>query len=249
MLKRYPMPFSTYEPTEEESEQGEKPFVLCRQNRVGDKHRSPWTGVLYPKPKDVSVSDAPKYEGDELLLEIEGKFNVVWEAYTNLYYGHDAVSSVVLTETDRGDLNGFYAIQKKCEEGSWNSMHFMTMEPPTSKDCSYRIVSHVLMVLNPEINGKDATTADLSSYMVKDTTKTLKIQPAFIMASHIENIGTILEQNEIDIRSNLERVSIPNTVEVMDAVQKLPEAPKVANPLMGMIMSSDVLKKKKIGAK
>lgn len=243
------MPFTTYEPTDEEKEQGEKTFILCRQNRIGDKHRSPWTNVLYPKPNGSKVSDAPKFEGDELLLEIEEKFNVVWEAYTNLYYGHDAVSSVILTETDRGDLNGFFAIQKKCEEGSWNSMHFMTMEPPTNKDCQYRIVSHVLMVLNPEINGKDGTTADLSSYMTKDTTKTLKITPAFIMASHIENIGAILEQNEIDIRSNLERVSIPNTVEVTDAVQKLPEAPKAANPLMGMIMSSDMLKKKKIGAK
>ena len=205
--------------------------------------------MLYPKPESVKVADAPKYQGDELLLEIEEKFNVVWEAYTTLYYGHDAVSSVVLTETDRGDLNGFFAIQKKCDEGSWNSMHFMTMEPPTAKDCTYRIVSHVLMVLKPEIDGKDGTSVDLSSYMTKDTTKTLKIQPAFIMASHIENIGTVLEQNEIDIRSNLERVSIPNTVEVTDAVQKLPEAPKMANPLMGMIMSSDVLKKKKIGAK
>lgn len=65
------------------------------------------------------------------------------------------------------------------------------------------------------------------------------------MASHIENIGTILEANEIEMRSNLERVLIPNTVEVIGAIQKEPEAPKAVNPLVGMIMSSDVLKKKK----
>ena len=240
------MPFETYEPTDEEKKQGEKPFIKCRQSRVGDKHRSPWTGVLYPKPDGVSISDAPKHDDDELLLEIEGKFNTVWGAYTNLYYGHDGVGSVYLTETDRGDLNGFFAVQKKCEEGSWSSMHFMTMEPPTAKDCTYRIVSHVLTVMNPDISGKEITTIDLSSYMTKDTTKTLKIEPAFIMTSHIENIGAIVEANEIEIRSNLERVNIPNTAEATDAVQKAPEAPKAANPLMGMIMTSDMLKKKKV---
>eukprot|EP00977_Amphora_coffeiformis_P009668 scaffold2227_cov168-Amphora_coffeaeformis.AAC.5 len=247
MLKKYPMPFATYTPTEEEKKQGEKPFILCRQNRVGDKHRSPWTRVLYPKPKGTTVNTAPKFEEDELLLTIEEKFNTVWEAYTNLYYGHDGISSVILNETEKGDLSGFFAVQKKCEEGSWNSMHFMSMEPPTAKTCTYRIISHVLMVLNPGINGKESTEVDLSSYMVKDTTKELKILPAFIMTSHIENIGTILEANEIDIRSSIERVHIPNTAEALDAIQKPPEAPKPVNPLMGMMMSSDILKKKKIG--
>lgn len=240
------MPFSTYEPPEEDEKQGEKPFILCAQNRIGDKHRSPWTGVLYPKPKDVSVSDAPKYEDDELLLHIEGKFNTVWAAYCNLYYGHDAVGSVYLSETERGELSGFFAIQKKCEEGSWNSMHFMSMDHPKGDKCAYRIISHVLLTLNPEINGKESTDIDISSYVTKDTSKSLKIVPAFIMESHIENIGTIVEQNEIDIRSSLERVDIPNTNEAIDALQKLPEAPKPANPLMGMMMGSDVFKKKKM---
>lgn len=167
----YPMPFATYEPTKEEEEQGEKPFIMCRQNRIGEKHRSPWTQVLYPKPKNVSVSDAPKHEDDELLLEIESKFNVVLSAYTNLYYGHDGVGSVFLQETDRRELTGFFAIQKKSEEGSWNSMHFMSMEPPTPKTCTYRIVSHVHMVMNPNINGKESTNVDISAALSKDTTK------------------------------------------------------------------------------
>lgn len=241
------MPFQTYQPTEKEEEEGEKPFIMCRQNRIGDKHRSPWTQVLYPKSESVSVNDATKHEDDELLLEIEQKFNVVWGAYTALYYGHNAVSSVFLSETEKRELTGFFAVQKKCDEGSWNSMHFMSMEPPTSKTCTYRIVSHVLLVLKPEINGRESTTVDLSAALSKDTTKALKIVPAFIMASHIENIGTILESNEIEIRSNLERVHIPNTVDVTDALQKEPEEPKMANPLMGMIMTSDILKKKKAG--
>lgn len=244
-MKKYSMPFSTYQPSEEEEKQGEKPFILCKQNRVAEKHRSPWTGVLYPKPDDVSVSNAPKYEDDELLLHIEGKFNTVWGAYCNLYYGHDAVGSVFLTETERGELNGFFAVQKKCEQGSWNSMHFMTMDTPTGGKCNYRIISHVLMVLHPEINEREDTSMDISSFMTKDTSRALKIEPAFIMDSHIENIGTIIEQNEIDIRSSLERVDIPNTTEALEALQQLPEAPRPANPLMGMMIGPDVLKKKK----
>lgn len=244
MLKKYPLPFATYQPTEAEEEEGEKPFITCRQNKIGDKHRSPYTGVLYPKPARLSVTAAPKFEGDEMLLEIEAKFNSVWDAYTNLYYGHDAVSSAFLSETEQGSLTGFFAIQKNCEEGSWNSMHFMSMESPTAKDCTYRIISTVLMVLNPEINGREKTDVDCSVYLTKDTTKALKIQQAFMAMSHIENIGTLLEANEIDMRSSLERVHIPHTVEVVDAIQKEPEAPKAANPLMGMIMQSDILKKR-----
>jgi hypothetical protein len=243
LLKQFPMPFSVYHPTEEEEKEGEKPFIVCRQNRIADKHRSPWTGVLYPKPEGVPVGKATKYEDDELLLHIEGKFNTVWEAYCKLYYGHEAVGSVFLSETERGALSGFFAVQKKCEEGSWNSMHVMSMEDPVGDKCAYRIISHVLMVLYPETNDTE-TTMDVSSYMTKDTTKSLRIQPAFIMESHIENIGTIIEQNEIDIRSSLERVDIPNTTEALDALQKLPEAPKAANPLGRMIMGSDMLKKR-----
>jgi hypothetical protein len=65
-----------------------------------------------------------------------------------------------------------------------------------------------------------------------------------INVSHIEHIGTLIESNEIDLRSNLERVLIPKNHETLDAIQKKQISRPQMNPLMGMVMNSDVLKKK-----
>jgi hypothetical protein len=66
-----------------------------------------------------------------------------------------------------------------------------------------------------------------------------------LLASHIENLGTLIEANEIDLRSSMERVHVPKTQEIMNDIQKSePKRPVAVNPLMGMIMNSDMLKKK-----
>lgn len=242
-MKKYQMPFPVHEPPEG-ADDGERPFLICRHNRVGDKYRSPWTNQLYTEDGKASSSAGNTPDLDEMLLELEAKFNGVWEAYVNLYYGHDAVGSVYLSETEAGEWQGFFAVQKKSESGSWSSMHLVHMDDPTEKTCNYRVASEVLMILTPTMQSNEETTGDLSAYVTKDTSKTLKIQRTQLESSHIENIGKLIESNEIDLRSNLERVHIPNTEEIVDTIQKEPVQARPVNPLMGMIMESDVLKKK-----
>jgi len=232
LAKKYQLPFEVMDV----EDKGERPFLICRYNRVGDKHRSPWTNDLYPK----ADGDGPQ-EDDEL-RNLELKVNHVWDAYKNLYYGPQAVGSVYLQDSDKEAFRGVFGIQKKCGAGSWNSIHFIHVDNPEEKTCSYRVESSVLMILEPSIAG----TVDLSASLSKQTSKVCKIQKTMLEASHIENIGKLVEANEIDLRSNLERVHIPKLQEILDNIQKKKEKSyrPAVNPLMGMIMESDVLKKK-----
>lgn len=238
---RNPLPFAVLEELED------KPFLICRYNRVGDKHRSPWTNKLYPPGSD----DGEAVQGDEELRLLEAKFNQVWGSYKNLYYGHDSVGSVFLqdrgdtTQPLRGGFQGMFGIHKECTTGTWDSIHIVHVDEPTDKTCNYRVESSVLMVLDPTEGNALATKVDLSACVSKETSKTCKVSVSSISSSHIENVGTLIEANEIDLRSTLERVHIPKTQEIMNDIQKSePKRPVAVNPLMGMIMNSDMLKKK-----
>jgi hypothetical protein len=62
---------------------------------------------------------------------------------------------------------------------------------------------------------------------------------------HIENIGDIIESNEIDLRSMIEQVHVPKTQSILIDIQKqAPKKPQGPNPIMGLMMESDVLKKR-----
>ncbi|GAX14615.1 capping protein (actin filament) muscle Z-line, beta [Fistulifera solaris] len=237
---------------------GERPFLKCRYNQKDGKHRSPWTNALHPK------TDEPEERDDFRLFELS--FNEVWDAYKNLYYGHEAVGSVFLRDTSDqkglGPFSGMFGIYKKKSGcGTWNSVSIVHVDNVGKDDTfdfrSYKVETSVWLVLDDatlqdgeEINTKEQATdslkVDLSATLSKEVTKELKILPNMLFASHVENIGELIEANEMDLRSQLERVSIPKLVEMMDMLMKEKETsfrPPV-NPLMGMIMGSDILKKK-----
>ena len=246
LQNKHQLPFHVFEDVEGK----DKPFLMCRYNRVGDKHRSPWTNQLYPRTDDDAAADRDLQSDDDNLRLLEAKINGVWESYKNLYYGHDSVGSVYLRDRGpdmpKGAFLGVFGIQKVCSAGSWNSLHIMHVDEPEEKTCNYRVESSVVLVLNP--NGDDSTglsKVDLSAALSKESSKTCKISQATLTSSHIENIGTLIEANEIDLRSSMERVHVPKTQEIMNDIQKSePKKPVQVNPLMGMIMGSDLLKKK-----
>jgi capping protein beta len=237
LMKRHLLPFTVMEPEEE----GERPFLMCRYNTVGDKHRSPWTNRVHPKA--AGASDDPG-EPDEL-RQLESSVNDVWDAYKALYYGREAVGSVYLVDTDKGAFQGLFGISKKGSTGSWNSLHIVHVDEPEEKTCNYRIESSVFLILEPETDGDESPHLEVSATVSKEVSKTCKVQQSMMSACHIQNLGTLIEANEIDLRSSLERLYIPKTLEIMDGIQKKVEKRKPAlNPLMGMIMDSSMLKKK-----
>jgi hypothetical protein len=243
LAKKFPLPLTVIQPTEADDANGEKPFIACRSNQIGTKHRSPWTHRLYPDGSDFYE---PTDDNHEDLRVLEEQMNQVWSAYTHLYYGHEAVSSVYLSPYDAGSFQGVWAIRKHCDSGSWDSWHVVTVESvhPSTRMCVYRVETTVLNLALPTLPSGQGTCT-ISASLSKETTKSIKVIPNLVNASHIENIGKLLEANEIDVRSSLERVHVPKTQELIDTMQKNePKMPTQVNPLMGMIMGSDVLKKR-----
>ncbi|KAL3910293.1 MAG: hypothetical protein SGILL_007749 [Bacillariaceae sp.] len=73
-----------------------------------------------------------------------------------------------------------------------------------------------------------ALSATLSKTSERECCKLLGILPSNVQqtgipsACHIENIGSLLEQIEMDFRSQLERVVIPKAVEVLPSIYRAP---------------------------
>jgi capping protein beta len=248
----------------------EKPFILCQYNRIDAvRYRSPWTGDIWKvRPggggseggdDDKPAAKATEEDQEDELRMLESTFNDVWEAYKNLYYGHESVSSVYLQKDGEagssgiGAFAGFFGIHKSTAESVWDSTNWVHAEEPIDNQCQYTLKTLLCVVLRPLVgendnhNEKQKTESDISLSISKDVVKTCPLSPKVPVAvSHIENIGSLIEDVEMELRSGMEKVQIPKTQEILDTIQKKPEQdvrPKV-NPIMGMMMNSEVLKKK-----
>ena len=247
----FPVPFAICEFDDDSKPKKEKTFIMCSHNKVATgEYRSPWNNKVYKKG-GIECPSTKSPQTDDMLLDLEKKFNNVWSAYAKLYYGSQAVSSCFLGETESKNFQAVFCIHKSAEEGAWHSYHIVHMDDPEEKTCRYHVKSTVWVTVNPDCSDyTDPTKVDISAYLTKTVSKVMKIERFFLEEYHLQNIGSIVEANEIDIRSNLEQVHIPKTKDIMDSMQKEPEKPRPAvNPLMGMIMDSNVLKKKKLGQK
>ena len=235
LRRRNMLPFEAFEevPTpddDDEEEAPERPFLMCPQNRSDNTYRSPWTDMYYAFEKKggeeeirVYARDVPDDEKDIRLLERSA--NEVWEAYTRMYYGHEAVCSVYLkrlsdpspgSASKLGRFEGMFGIKKSAGNGAWNSLHLVKVDEPNEKDktCEYHVESQVVVTLNPY---KDS---DVSSYLTKETAKQGKIQFSSLLEDHLINLGKIIEDVEIDFRSRMERVDMPKTMEVIQSIYR-----------------------------
>lgn len=270
LMKKYYIPFD-YVIDESDKVPAEKPFLAFQYNRVSDnKYRSPWTNNLYPKQDESSPIVTAKIT-NENIRNLEKSFNDVWDSYKNLYYGHESIGSVYLkepsllqpnstsnntTSTSSGEkpisFHGTFCIRKRSDGiGSWDSVSIVTAEEPTDKDCTYHVDTYVRVVMTPEVEDSrgfsNGTSTDISVMMSKENVSTTcPMFPDKIPTNvqHIDNIGTIIEDNEMEIRSVMEQVYVPKNYETIVAIRKLPQPKQQANPVMNLMMDSGMLKKR-----
>ena len=261
---RHYLPFQVLRLLDNSSQDGERPFLICAYNDEGlGQYRSPWTNQLYRRNgnergnDDVQLVDVAREGTNEKLRGIELEFNKVWDAYKNLYYGAESVGSVYLNNCD-GDisyLEGCFCIQKLCSDvgASWNSISFVRAQEVNECEFEYTVDTTIHTVVNPMVTSNNKQQDNLSctnnvvigTTMSKGFCKTCKVQPdkEEIHKSHIEHIGSMIEANETELRSNLERNVIPKHQETIAAIQKKQARRPQVNPLM-MMMNSDMLKKR-----
>jgi F-actin capping protein, beta subunit len=216
-----------------------------------------------------SVYLKPLNEKEEFVMLTHG-----FHAYFGICKPCPAVEVEEHEEANEGDAGG-----SRTASGMWHSFHHVTVDTPDEKTCTYRVASSVLMAVSPlvsEVATGSQTTSEISAMFRKETSKQCKIQQSNLAACHIENMGQLVEANEIDLRTSFDRVHVPKMQEIMDGIQKAPDSDETrrragprpggadsaarpspmgmgmggpppgggVNPLMGMIMGSDVLKKK-----
>ena len=175
--------------------------------------------------------------------------NEVWDSYKNLYYGSESIGSIYLVEdtnTDsKGAFSGVFCIHKDTDAGVWSGIHHFKVSDPSETTCNYRVESAVVMIVKPK-SGEDTQMKVSASMSKEPVEREMKVQKAYLQSNHIENLGTMIEEIEMDLRSSFETVCLPKTQEVIVAIQKEPMKKPLGgvNPLMGMMMNSDMLKKR-----
>jgi hypothetical protein len=171
-----------------------------------DSYRSPFSDTYVP-PLSGDDQHLPV-----ALATFESHSNEVWDAYTQLYYGKEALGSVYVKEVANASFLACFLVQKTVEgderlaEGQWNSAHIVHVGNLSKGTVKYRISSTISIAMDPN------SDTCVSAQLTRETEEQHKVsdRTAAVHASHLENIGKMIE-----MRSNLDVVTIPKTREVL----------------------------------
>jgi len=198
-----------------------KQFILCDYNRDGDSYRSPWSNEYFPPLDDGEDCLKPS----ENLRKMEFEANEVFEHYRHLYF-EGGVSSVYMWDLDSG-FAACFCIQKEAQgdkelqgfKGSWSSVHVFEVKNQSQKDTfEYRLTSTVLVSMPLQLKGLG--DIDLSGSLTKQASKTATLKSfGEIKQSHLEIMGEMLEDLELDLRSTIEGVYFQKTKEIINGIR------------------------------
>ncbi|KAF9478319.1 F-actin capping protein, beta subunit [Pholiota conissans] len=205
-------------------------YLACDYNRDGESYRSPWSNEYDPPIDDGAVPSSK-------MRKLEIQANEAFDTYREMYY-EGGVSSVFLwdPEDPSGGSNfaGVVVLKKTMSptmpyepSGSWDSIHvFETVE--RGRQAHYKLTSTVMLQLVtrkgtetdvkvpadkkvPE-NWKRDGEVTLSGSMTRQTEQDWPLQDS---ASHITNIGKMIEEIEIKMRNLLQEVYFGKTRDIV----------------------------------
>lgn len=186
--------------------QSGKEYLLCDYNRDGDSYRSPWLNKYSPA---VDGDEPPPYPSDTI-RQLEIKANDSFDIYRDLYYDGAGTLSVYLWDTDGDDTldEGFAGVvlfKKETEDkrGSWDSIHVFEVIPGGATSATYKLTTSVILDL------KSALSLSLAGALTRQTesTQVLALEGGVnLETAHLINIGTIIENQESNVRNLLQEV-------------------------------------------
>lgn len=195
-----------------------KSFLCCDYNRDGDLYRSPFSNEFVGNAK--ADEDAPK--PSDHLRELELFSNDSFDIYRDLYY-EGGISSVYLWDKEEGDATvdgtvGFdgVALLKKTldNSSSWDSIHVFEINVKNSGNATYRLTSTIILDL------ANNETKNNSTYLSGNLTRqTERDYPFKDSASHVANIGTLVEDVEIQMRNMLQEVYFGKTKDILQDIR------------------------------
>lgn len=208
-----------------------RPYLICDYNRDGDSYRSPWTNRYDPPLEDGFVpSDG--------LREIELEANELFDAYRDHYY-EGGTSSVYLWDIDNG-FAGCFLIKKVVSgdrfvrEGSWDSIHIVeAIEDASGRTATYRLTTTVMLGMS--VDRGDVGDTNLSGSLTRQTEAE---RPLNAENTHLSNIGRMIEDMEIDMRSNLDALYVQKTKEVVNSIRTTAQGPTQTSDHTQMLNSA-----------
>lgn len=196
-------------------------FLKCEYNRDGDAYRSPWTNKYFPEDQDSSEAVYPSSD----LLALEQKFNDVFQRYAHLYFDQgSSLTSVYLFETGNAGFGGCFLVKKQIGEGStvkegvWDSIHVVAVDLERQQDgkARYKVTSTVFLKMisqNPDSYGN----LEIAGNLTRTKDETYNIDPrTFGDDFHIANVGRLIENNETEIRQEMDSIYINKTKQIVN---------------------------------
>jgi len=223
-----------------------KQFILCDYNRDGDSYRSPWSNEYFPPIEDGDDCLKPS----ENLRKLEIESNEVFDHYRHLYF-EGGVSSVYMWDLETG-FAACFCIQKDAQgdkdlqgfKGAWSSVHVFEVKNQSQKDTyEYRLTSTVLVSLPLQLKGLG--DIDLSGSVTKQASKTATLKSyGDLKQSHVEIMGEMLEDLELDLRNTIEGTYFQKTKEIINGIRVTDAEAKARDKKMADTMKTAATTKK-----
>jgi capping protein beta len=198
-------------------EGGMKPSLLLRNleiqaNQVFERY----TYLYYGKNDDLDD------EGNEIVSSV-----YFWDD-NNSNSGRVGSGSNSSTEFKEG-FSGCFLIRKMIDEpndqkGYWNSIHHVDIGSIINGKSKYKLSTTVLVNIDVYVDNNDNDGGDsdnnncitISGSLSKEVEQS---HPANISTDHIANIGRMIEDVEIQLRTNLDVLHIQKTREIIDSIR------------------------------
>jgi len=188
-------------------------YLLCDYNRDGDSYRSPWTNKYDPPLHDGAVP-SPQ------LRNFEIQANEVFDIYRDLYY-EGGVSSVYAWDLD----DGFAAVIliKKTQDstkkgqpmkGTWDSIHVVEVQDAGNK-ANYKLTSTVMLSIETETD--QSGRINLGGSLTRQTEQGCSVDQ---QNPHVSNIGRMVEDMEMKLRTTLETIYFGKTKDIVNDLRQ-----------------------------
>jgi capping protein beta len=201
-----------------------RPYLLCDYNRDGDSYRSPWTNE-YDPPLDDGVLPSDK------LRQMETIANDVFDGYREMYYEGGA-SSVYFWELDETSFAACVLFKKDVEQkvkdlkaGNWDAIHVIEIRPQGKGKAAYKLTSTIMLRIVTDHAGKGSTAPpegsknelNLSGSLTRQQEQELDAKD---QASHVANMGRMVEEMENRMRDSLQTIYFGKTKSVLNGLYK-----------------------------
>ena len=124
-------------------------------------------------------------------------------------------------EEDNGDgFAGCFLIKKDVEgdkhvkEGSWNSIHVVEVENQAGGKAKYKLTTTIMITM--DTNGKESGVTNLAGSLTRQSEQTTAVTD---VNTHLVNIGHLIEEMEIDMRSNMDSLYIQKTNAIVSSIR------------------------------